>query len=233
MIIGPTIATWHKDELALSAALIVTFVDTVESQAAESMAQYRKGKQTKIVEYEDGENSFTAAIEEYRGLNSELWDLESLFEEYFPSLLRRSALLTVWGYFEHELDKLCSLYKSERRFILGVSDIEGKGIDRSTKYLAKVAGLNVHHNTEDWREINRIRELRNKIAHQDGRLITTKGQPALNLISYVEQSPFLKKDGHEVVLKEGFLKHVVDTFAAYFKLIGDSIKENTTAIERC
>jgi hypothetical protein len=229
MIIGPTIATWHKNELALAAELIDSFVNGVESQAAESIEQYRKGRETRTVVYEFDDQIYGERVEEFRGLNSESWNMGLLFEEHFPSLHRRSALLTVWGYFEHELDKLCFLYKTKKRFMMDLTDIGGKGIDRSTKYLEKVAGLDVHYNSREWQEIKKIREIRNKIAHQDGRLVTKKGTPTSELILYVEQSEFLKKDGDVVVLKDGFLKYVVDTFRAYFERIGESIEEKENA----
>ena len=76
-----------------------------------------------------------------------------MFLEYFPSLQRRSALLTVCSYFEHELDKLCRLYQSEKGFAVTVDGMRGRGIDRSTRYLEKVAGLNVHNTSPEWQEI--------------------------------------------------------------------------------
>ena len=231
MIIGPTIANWHKNELVLSAELIDRFIDAVESQALESIERYRKGKQCRLVEFDDADQTFAERIEEYRGLGSDTWDLQSLFEEYFPSLQRRSAFLTVWGYFEHELDKLCSLYKAEKNFRLDLSDMNGHGIDRSTRYLEKVAGINVQYDSQEWKEIKKIRELRNKITHQDGRLLNKQGRPAVELISYVEKSALLKKDGDGVILKEGFLKYVVDVFSAYFGLIAESIKDRETATQ--
>ena len=54
----------------------------------------------------------------------------------------------------------------------------------------------------------------------------------MELISYVEKSAFLKRDGDGVILKEGFLKYVVEVFSAYFGLIAESIKERETALRR-
>jgi hypothetical protein len=229
IIARPTIGSWYQDELAISRALIESFVNVVESQAARSIHEYQIGRSTTISEIiHDGER-FEQFVEEYQGLNSEVCDVKSVFEEYFPSLQRRSALLTVWGYFEYELNELCVLYKSEKSFELGFSDLYGDGIDRSTKYLEKVAGLNVHRDSQQWREIDKIREIRNKIAHQDAKLITKKGNPATELITYVDESQYLKNDYGAIVLMEGFLKHVVDLFNAYFRLISESIKARENA----
>jgi hypothetical protein len=127
------------------------------------------------------------------------------------------------------LNELCVLYKSEKSFELGFSDLSGDGIDRSTKYLEKVAGLNVHRDSQQWCEIDKIREIRNKIAHQDAKLITKRGNPATELITCVDESQYLKNDYGVVVLMEGFLKHVVDLFSAYFRLISESIKARENA----
>ena len=85
------------------------------------------------------------------------------------------------------------LYKSEKSFELGFSDLYGDRIDRSTKYLEKVAGLNVHRDSQQWHEIDKIREIRNKIAHQDAKLLSKKGNPATALITYVDESPIPKE----------------------------------------
>jgi hypothetical protein len=227
IIIGPRIATWHQFELGLSASLIDSFVRGVELQALETFDQYQKEKQTHVVTY--GDDDGEELVEEFRGLNSGDFDLPSLFQHYFPSLQRRSAFMTVWGFFEHELNKLCSLYQREKRFTLELSDMNGDGVDRSTKYLAKVAGLDVHYDSREWQTIQRLRMLRNAIAHKDGKLLNKRGEPLPELISFVAKSSFLTKDSDEVVLKEGFLTFVVDTFSAYFKLIGESIAQKESA----
>jgi hypothetical protein len=129
MIIGG-VAGWYHNELRTSTELIDSFVKDVERQAAESVARYEREKQTHVLELSgEGEETYVK-VETYRGLDNENWNLEKIAKEYFPSLQRRSAFLTVWGYFEHELDKLCSLYKSEKGFGLEFSDAETKR-DRS------------------------------------------------------------------------------------------------------
>jgi hypothetical protein len=230
MIIGITVRTWHQNEVTLSAELIDSFVKGVERQAAESAIRYEAEKESHILEDvgSEGEENYVRAVEAHRGLDSETWDLAGIFTEYFPSLQRRSALLTVWGYFEHELDKLCALYEAEKGFRLDLSDLNGRGIDRSTAYLEKVVGLNVHKTSQEWNRIKKIQKVRNIVAHQDGRLADRSGVPEQAVLSYIDEMESLGRNG-EVTIKEGFLASVVDTFKSYFKLIGDSIAANEGA----
>jgi len=227
MIIRRRVATWHRDDLRLSHALIDSFASDMELQALDTFNHYERGKQLHFEEIE-GEDQGNV-VEEYRGLNDMHFDLRSLFRDYFPSLQRRSAFLTVWGYFEHQLNELCSLYKDEKSYTVDLSDIAGRGIDRSTKYLAKVAGLNMRQDSQEWRTIKQLGALRNAIAHQDGKLVTKKGNPSVELISLVDNSPFLAKDGDDVLLKQGFVMFVVDAFRTYFGLIGESIKQRESS----
>jgi hypothetical protein len=201
------VLNWYRYDVSFSIELISSFVQGVERQAAESILNYRKTKRS-----EDA----------HRGLDKSSWDLEEIFEEYFPSLQRRSALLTVWGFLEHELDKLCLLYQSEKGFRLAFSDLSGKGIDRSTGYLEKVAGLEGLKASRQWDDIKTVQSIRNVIAHDDGKLRDRQGKPKNKIIGDMKRVGFLSGDD-EIILAEGFLSKVIDTCSSYFKLIAESV----------
>jgi hypothetical protein len=91
-----TILTWHKTDVSWSLELIDSFVKGIEQQARESIHRYETERKTYIEEYGEGEDSYI--VETHQGLDSQTWSLEIIFKEYFPSLQRRSAFLTVWSY---------------------------------------------------------------------------------------------------------------------------------------
>jgi hypothetical protein len=205
------VRNWYRYDVSFSAELIESFVDGVERQAAESVVSFEQRKRIEVVD------DYARVV--HQGLHDETWDLSTIFREYFPSLQRRSALLTVCSYFENELDKLCRLYQSEKDFSVTVDDLLGRGIDRSTNYLQKVAGLDVHRTSQEWREIKNIQNIRNDIVHRAGKLRDDEA-----LVSWMNKSKSLTLDDEgEIVVGEGFLSHVIKTYARYFKLIGDSI----------
>lgn len=107
------VLNWHKYDVSFSIELIESFIEGVEVQVDDSIKRYDQQKETLLVEQVSEEN-YARVVEIHQGLDDESWDLKSIFYEYFPTLQRRSALLTVCGYFEHELDKLCMLYQSEK-----------------------------------------------------------------------------------------------------------------------
>lgn len=103
-----------------------------------------------------------------------------------------------------------------------MSDINGKGIDRSTVYLEKVAGLDVQKTSKEWNHIKNIQNIRNIIVHRDGRLHAQKGNPIKAAIEYIKQIDALSGED-ELVIKKGFLKHVIDMYKKYFTLLNESI----------
>jgi hypothetical protein len=224
------VLTWHQYDVSFSAELIESFVDGIEIQAAESIDNYERGKAIEIDETHPEEN-YARSV--HQGLDGETYHLPTIFREYFPSLQRRSALLTVYGYFEHELDKLCWLYQSEKGFGLALDDLRGKGIDRSTRYLEKVAGLNVHPTSLEWQEIKNIQKIRNAIVHRGGKVPdkdSLQEREDKAIVDFMNKTESLSRDDDgEVVLGRGFLSQVIHTYARYFKLIGDSINASENA----
>jgi len=215
------VLNWYQYDMSLSVELIESFIEGIETQAEESIARYEQKKKTLIVN-ELPEENYASVMEVHQGLDDESWDLQGIFAEYFPSLERRSALITVSGFFEHELDQLCMLYQSEKSFKLALSDLSGKGIDRSTNYLEKVAGLDTHKTSSEWNHIKMIQKIRNVIVHQAGKLYDNQGDPIKAAKNYINQMDSL--DGEdEVVIKNGFLAHVVGIYKQYFRLLNESI----------
>ena len=201
------VLNWYQYEASFSIELMISFVDGIEKQAAESVASYKAIQHT---------------AEGHQGLDRESWDLENIFGEYFPSLQRRSAFLTVWSYLEHQLDQLCLFYQSERKFGLSFMDLSGQGIDRSTAYLEKVAGLQGLKESEEWDVLKTLQRIRNVIVHGDGKLRDHQGKPKNGLIADMKKLGFLTGD-EEILVAEGFLSQVIHTCNSYFRLIEKAV----------
>jgi hypothetical protein len=200
------VLNWYQYEASLSIDLMISFVSAIERQAVESVENYKQSR----------------FAEAHGGLDHETWDLDSIFVEYFPSLQRRSAFLTVWSFLEHQLDQLCLFYQSEKSFGLSFMDLSGKGIDRSTNYLEKVAGLQGLKNTQQWDVLKTLQRIRNVITHDDGKLRDHLQRPKDGIMTAMKKSGFLSGDD-SIVVAEGFLSRVVDGCDDYFKLIEKAI----------
>lgn len=89
---------------------MIRFVDGIEKQAAESIANYKNAKQS------GG----------HRG-SDDGWDLDNTFGEYFPS------------YLEYQLVQLCLFYQSEKKFRLPFMSFVGR-LKRRRRFLPMAGG---------------------------------------------------------------------------------------------
>lgn len=197
------VLNWYQYEASLSIELMVSFVKTIEKQAVASIQAYKKSR----------------SVAGHGGLDYESWDLDGIFGEYFPSLQRRSAFLTVWSFLEHQLDQLCLLYQSERGFGLSFTDLSGQGIDRSTSYLEKVAGLTGLKASKEWDVLKTLQRIRNVITHGDGRVRDHSGKPKTGILADMKRIGFLVDEENEITVRAGFLLEVVRACNDYFTLI--------------
>lgn len=216
-----SVLNWYQYDFVFSAELMQSFVEGIEEQAAEAITYFEQKKQ--II----GDDATDTARIVYRGLDDATWDLSSIFHEYFPSLQRCSALVTLCGYFEHEFESLCFLYQSEKSYGLAPSDLSGKGIFRSKEYLKKLAKLEVHEQSKEWNDIMEIQALRNAIVHNQGKIQKSTAKSIARLMKKV---PTVRSiDDGEIVLDKGFLSFVLQTYLSYFKLIAESLNASQQA----
>jgi hypothetical protein len=230
MLIGATTTlNWHQNDFSASAELIDSFVSLMEQQAEDSVHKYNAEKKKELIQedVEDDEHGmYRQVIETYGGLDNMAWSFEEVFEVFFPSLQRRSALLSVCGFFEYELHKLCVLFQRERKLRLGPYDLHGRGIEQSADYLNKVVGLSLNKKSQEWKAVARVRSIRNIIVHRDGRIRDGQNKILPEYKDVLAKLKHLNTEREEIVLEKGFVSQAVVTFKSYFKLIEDNIQEN-------
>ncbi len=221
--------------------LLYGYVESVEHQIDESINRLHRAKQTEIIEYEDGSASI---ITSYHGIDDFTYHLDTIFKEYFPNLQRRSALITLFSFFEHQLDDLCIRFSNIGKVAVkfDVFQCKDTGIDRSTKYIKEVVGLTLDHGRGPWNEIKNIQSIRNILVHNDGKLkdedkdkdkVTKKDKVNEATKKYACKHGLLSllpgecegtyEIGEEIKINEAYLPHVISTFAHYFKEIDQLI----------
>lgn len=218
---------WYPYDVRGSIELLDSYISDIEGQIDKGIANFEANAESIIVEGIHPEES-PNHIQIHQGLDDHTWDLGGIFREHFPNLQRRSALITIFSFFEHELNKCCALFQVADNHKIALSDMSGGGIERARTYLRKVASLNLDPATQEWNEVKNIQSLRNLIVHADGRLIDGEGQKRTPVARYVEASPLLAGE-NEVYIKSGYLKYVLNSFNACFEKIHFAIKQRYEA----
>lgn len=209
---------WLQYSFSGSLELLVSYVEGVEKQVENGMVRFRDNAETyvQVSEHPDDLGEF---ITHHLGLDDKTWDLDSVFNDYFPNLQRQSAIICLFSAFEHELNKLCELMQKHENCKVSFKDLNGNGIVRAKDYLVKVVELNIDTSTQNWMEIKNIQKIRNKIVHSNGTFRETDQE-----IHYIENCDYLEMNNEtELVILEGFLNHFLNTTHEFCQQIQDEI----------
>lgn len=213
---------WYQYEMSSSVELLDAYVTDIERQVAKCIADYTTNVKHVVVDEHLGDEA-VRIVRVHNGLDDETWHLPEIFEIYFPNLQRRSALITLYSFFEHELDKLCERLRKHENIKVRIADMANTGVKRSVTYLEKVVGVEGNQQSPIWSSIQDVRKIRNLVVHADGRLLDDAGIRKKTEDAIIAKTPLLGGT-NEVQLKEGYLAHVLETIDQYFKLVEKSIK---------
>ena len=100
------------------------------------------------------------------------------YQEMHSTFLYNPMLLSIYGYFENWLKKICD-YDHRKGFSkITVSDLAGANyIEKSRTYLEKVAGISFDNLEDDWSRIKRIQNYRNMITHNSSNVRRNPSKP--------------------------------------------------------
>ena len=85
-------------------------------------------------------------------------------------LTQYSLLLTMVSLLEDAVNTLCRLYHDINQLDKELKDIKGSGLERAAKYLKTVVGIDGFTADKQWEYIRAIRDARNMVVHNGGRI---------------------------------------------------------------
>ncbi|EKM5717656.1 hypothetical protein WIC93_06435 [Enterobacter cloacae] len=210
-------------DFSLTFNIIETLIIQSESSIEKAIAEYKeKGPEEYVIDISPEEGLYQS-IDYYMGLDSSSVDLDDMFLEYYPSVFRRSVFLTIFGMFEHEIEKFCNNFARKHQTPINISDLKGSGFERSHLFIKKLLGMKTspHYST-----IRKITKLRNSCAHNDAKYIENDGQNSTLIFELMNAHPDLfKKDGKQVLFMNGALTMVLDSFKSYLAEVEQALDE--------
>lgn len=210
-------------DFSLTFDIIEALITQSESSIEKGIADYKeKGPQEYVIDISPEEGLYQS-IDHYMGLDSSSVDLDEMFLEYYPSVFRRSVFLTIFGMFEHEIEKFCNNFANRHHTPVNISDLKGSGFERSHLFIKKLLEMRV---TTHYPTIKKITKLRNSCAHNDAKHIENDGQSSKLIIELMNANPdIFKKDGNQVLFMNGALTMVLDAFKLYLTEVEQAVDE--------
>jgi hypothetical protein len=210
---------WFHFDAAYSMDILRSYAQSVEAQVKTSITEYqarRKDWEYELTELLQSEPHPEEPDFEHAGLKGHVKDLEDVFEEYFPSLQRSSALAAIYGAFENDLNRLCDLVQIAVSSGLRFQDLNGNGVERARNSLIKVGGFDLSAGEKKWNAITKIREVRNCFVHADG--IVKEGDKTIS--AYTRETTLLTLHRKKLELQEGFLEEAVTALLRHCEVLG-------------
>lgn len=91
-----------------------------------------------------------------------------LIRNVYPTALRHSLFITLYSLLESSFENIAREVCKQSRCKISVTDMAGKGIYRTKKYLNKVHGVNFDSVNLEWEIITKFNTVRNLIVHANG-----------------------------------------------------------------
>jgi len=142
-------------------------------------------------------------------------------ENSYPNILRKSAFTNLFSYIEVLLIEVCNLFRLTDSK-LGVSDMRGQNeIDRARTYLSEVLQISFPSTSQEWQEIQKYRNLRNCIIHNDGKLNERLNSKKKSILTdYIKhKANVLALVNDEIIIRNGFCIEVLETTEKFFNLL--------------
>ncbi len=143
-----------------------------------------------------------------------LFRLEVIGE--FTNLLRRSVFVSLYSFFESRLIHECRS-RQNARVLLKLSDLAGQSpIHKARTFITKVLGVDFPSDSQEWKDVQSYRLLRNCIVHSQGRIdemADARDQKAL--AAYIEQENSLSIRNGEVYIGQYFCEGAFKTIKLF------------------
>ena len=105
-------------------------------------------------------------------------------EVILPRMWRSPFLVSMFSVYETSVTEVASLIQKKQERQIRLNDLRGEFLDRAKKYYKSILQFNLSTSNERWKRLNKLSDLRNVIAHTNGRLETVSRERKRKILRY-------------------------------------------------
>lgn len=166
-------------------------------------------------------------------IESYSWDFH-LNNTIHPSIHRESVTITLFSFFEHQLNDLCKDISSCLKDQIKLKDLHGQGIERAQTYLSKIANFDWSKVNGSWGYLKSAQRIRNLLVHNGGRINKYKDKDKDKLLKFIESNKNLRietvsigQDGanieKRIIIDAGFINELLENMELFFKQLDSEV----------
>ncbi|WP_323758442.1 hypothetical protein [Roseivirga sp.] len=208
-----------------------TIFGILEQQIKSELQEYRDFVEETSNELHSKINRIEKDLEKIKGTKDEKLYGDILIDEYwkydkmFSKFTYNPMLLSIYGFFEHWLKRLCEFDNRKGLSNISVSDLAGRNyIEKSRIYFEKVAEIPLSELESDWKRIQIVQQIRNLITHNDSNLFKNDSkkngnQELFKILKTEEHIEFDEKSGEFYIKHKNFILDLVNIVERYLKTV--------------
>lgn len=187
-----------------------SYLDVLEEQISHAQAQYR-------LRAEHGLEKEKCRLE-YHEYGARLSEIDEAVDRQIPRFFRIGTLVPIWGLFESFLTDF-AIYVSKRENIgLAFRDVRAKNFrSQIEKYFEGVLRIQLPWSVQERECLGQLQELRNFIAHRNGRLMDLPAEKEREIKTLVAKIPGVEIEDSTIVVSPAYIGEAAEFV---FSLVG-------------
>jgi hypothetical protein len=195
---------------------------TMELQALEDhihliemqISDLSKSKQLELDKYL-AQGKWTPEDFEWDEAKHEYYDM---VEFLLPRFFWGSFIVSLYAVYEAAVTEIARLIQGNKAEILAMNDLKGNFLERAGKYYKSVLNFELCNNDETWERIKVLVELRNAIAHANGRIDILKTGTQQKIKNWTKTKMGISLWNNYFLVSAGFSKET-------FRLVRSSLED--------
>lgn len=169
-----------------------------------------------VNEYEDEPKTEYEQIEFDREIGNYIDELTPYTNEY-PEIMRKSLLVSIWSFYEHQLINLCKKKDPDKQFRTDI-------LENAKKYIKNEMKLAFPDQGSDWIFIRHVRRIRNCIVHNGS--YVQKNSALENAINHSLSNIKISTDS-SLIIKKQFIPEFLEIIGRHLQslLVEETYKE--------
>lgn len=135
----------------------------------------------------------------------------------FPRFFWGPFLVSVYAVFESAVTEAARLIQKAKGQQISLNDIRGEFLERSQKYFKHILEFNLCNNSEAWKAIKMLAEVRHAIAHTNGRIDMLKEKSRKKIQEWENQNIGISSDMGLLLVNENFSKYILDHVCSFLQ----------------
>ncbi|MFL8134474.1 hypothetical protein Q3258_16865 [Clostridioides difficile] len=136
--------------------------------------------------------------------SSKALDNQCLHNSRVVPLAYTSILLMMVSSLEEAFNCLCRTYHIKNKYSIEYTDLYGQGLERAITYLDKVVGIKGIKQERNWSFIVKVRDIRNAVVHNGGRVKKDK------VNKYIESGFYIREEDNQVMFDYEMIVKIYD-----------------------